>query len=74
MSSLLGHYRNHILIRNNMTQSHPLRDMSRTRTPDQSILERLLQRPMDGVTDILDGRVAAHDQRLREVGVFSFPV
>jgi hypothetical protein len=29
---------------------------------------------MDGVADILDGRVAAHDQRLREVGVFSFPL
>jgi hypothetical protein len=57
-----------------MTQSHPLRDMSRTGAPDQSIFEILLQSPMDLVADVLDCRVAADDEGVVEVGVDAFSV
>ena len=70
--SLLSYDANNILISNNMAQAHSLRHMSRTRTPDQSIFESLLQRPMDLVADILDGGLVANDERLAEVGLFSF--
>lgn len=50
-----------------MRQTHPLRNVSRTRSPDQSILEALLERPVDSVTYVLNGAVVANDQCLAEV-------
>lgn len=69
-----GNYRHHILIRDNMSQPDALRDVSSTRAPDQRVLEALLQRAVDVVADVFDGRVAPHDQGLVEVGLFSFSV
>lgn len=57
-----------------MPQPHPLGDMSRTRSPHHRILERLLQRPVDVVAHILDGRVAAADQSLGEIGFLALPI
>lgn len=70
---LLGYYRHHILVRHHMTQSHPLRHMSSTRTPYQSVLERLLEGAVNLVANILDAGVASHNQSLAEVRFFSFP-
>lgn len=38
-----------------MTQPNQLRDMSCTHAPNHGMLETLLERTMDMVTDILDG-------------------
>lgn len=57
-----------------MPQSHTLRNMSGTDTPDQCVFERLLQCPVDLVTDILDRGVAAYDQSLTEIGLFTLSV
>ena len=43
-----------ILISNDMTQSYPLRHMSRTCSPYKSVLERFLERAMDLITHILN--------------------
>lgn len=67
----LSNYRNHILIRHNMRKSNPLWNMSRARTPDHGILERLLQGTMNLIADIFDRRVVADNQGLGEIGVFS---
>lgn len=45
--------------------------MPRARTPHQGILERFLQRAVNLVAHILNGRVLAHDERLAEVRLFS---
>lgn len=57
-----------------MAKSNPLRDMSGTCPPYQGILERLLQRPVNLIADILDRRVTSHDQRLIEIGFFALSV
>ena len=70
----LRNYRDHILVRYDMRKPNPLRSMSRTRTPNHSILERFLQGTMNLITDILDRRVGANDQGLGEIRILSFPV
>lgn len=60
---------NHILIRHQMAQPNALRNMPRARTPHKRILERILQTPMNLITNILNRRFLAHNQRLREVRI-----
>ena len=45
--------------------------MPRARTPHQGILERFLQRAVNLVAHILNGRVLAHDERFAEARFFS---
>ncbi len=70
---LLRHYVYHILIGNYMTQPTSLRNMPRTSSPDQSILEIVLQVPMYLTTDIFDRGVAPNYHRLTEVWGNSSP-
>ena len=53
-----------------MAQSYPLRHMSRARSPHHGILERLLQRTMYLIADLLNRRLVPHDQRFAEIGLF----
>jgi hypothetical protein len=71
---LLSNNRNHILISDNMTQPNPLRNMPCASTPNQCIFERLLQRPMNLIADILDCRIIPNNQRLAEVRLDTFSV
>lgn len=71
-NELFSNYRHDILIRHNVRKPNTLGNMSSTRPPNHRILERLLQRAMDLIADILDRRVVPDDQGLGEIGVFSF--
>jgi hypothetical protein len=51
---LLCNNRHNILVSNYMAQSHPLRNMSSASTPYESILERVLQRPMNLIAYVFD--------------------
>lgn len=62
----------HIFIRNYMTQSNSLRYMPRTGAPHQRVLERLLERTMNPIADILNRTITPHDQRLAKVRVDTF--
>ena len=72
-SPLFRNNRHNILIRYNMTQPHPLGNVTRTSSPHHGILERLFQRPMHLVTHLFDGRFVPYDQSFTEVGFFSLP-
>lgn len=48
--------------------------MSRAGTPHQSVLEGLLERPMNPVANILNGTIAPHNQRLAEIRVGALPL
>lgn len=60
---------NNVLVRDHVAQSDSLGDVPCARPPDQRILERVLERPVDGVAHVLDGTVAPHDERLVKVGL-----
>lgn len=55
-------------------QSNSLRNMSRTCTPHERILEAVLDTPMDLVADILDGAVVADNESFAEVRINSLPL
>lgn len=48
--------------------------MYRAYSPHERILERVLNRAMDLIADVLDRRLVPHNQRFREIGFDSFPV
>lgn len=52
-----------------MAQAHSLRNVSRARTPDQGVLEGVLESAMDPIAHVLNGAVAPHNQCLGEVGI-----
>lgn len=62
-------YVHNIFVRHGVTQPDSLRDMSRTGTPYQGVLEGLLERPVDPITHVLNGTVAPHNQSLAEIRV-----
>ena len=72
--SLFGNNRHHILIRYYVAQSYPLRYVSCAGPPHHRVLERLLQRSMDLITNIFNRRVISHYQRFAEIRVFALPV
>jgi hypothetical protein len=49
-----------------MTQTNSLRQVFRTRTPHQRILEAVFQRPVDRIADILDVAALSDDKRFVE--------
>lgn len=65
---------NHIFIRNGMTQSHPLRYMSCTRSPHQSVLECFLERSVDLIAHVFNCRVGADYECFWKVWFDSFSV
>jgi len=65
-TTLRAYDTHHILIRDWMSQADSLRQVLRTRTPDQRILEAVLQRPVDRIADILNVAALSDDERLVE--------
>ena len=53
--NLLRDYTHHILVSHDMTQADPLRNMPRTSSPYQGVLERILQGPVDLIAYVLNG-------------------
>ena len=66
--------RHNILVSHDMTQPHPLGNVTGTSSPHHGILERLFQRPMHLVTNLFDRRFVPYDQSFTKVGFFSLPV
>ena len=58
-----------IFIRHRVTQTDSLRNMSRTGTPYQRILERILESPVNAITYIFYSAVTAHNQSLAKIGL-----
>ena len=48
--------------------------MSRTCSPHHGVFESVLDRTVNLITDVLDTRVRAYNQRLVEIGLFSLSV
>src|SRR6188768_3234678 len=59
----------HVLVRDQVRKSYALRDMPRAGTPYQRVLEGIFERAVDAVAHVLDGAVAAYDERFAEVRV-----
>lgn len=72
--SSFGNNRHNILIRHYVAQADPLRHMSRAGSPNHSVFECLLQRPMDLVADAFNRGVIPHNQCFAEVRVFPLAV
>jgi hypothetical protein len=68
-TTLCAHNAHNILIRNRMAKPNSLRQMLRRRAPNQSILETVLQRPVNRVAYVLDITALAHDQSFVKRGL-----
>lgn len=65
------HYVHNILIGHRVAETDSLRNVTCTGTPNECILEGLLERTVDAIAHVLDSAIAADDQRLTKVGVDS---
>lgn len=68
--NLFRNNRHNILVSHRVTQPDPLWYMSCACSPYHCVLEVVLERPMNLITDVLDGRVIPDDQCFAEVGFF----
>ena len=56
-----------------MTQSNSLGYMPCACPPHHGVLKRLLERPVDLIADLLDGRFVSNDECLAEVWLLPLP-
>jgi hypothetical protein len=70
--NLFGDDRHDILIGYWMCHTHSLWKMPRTRTPDQSVPEMVLDCTVNLIADVLDGCALPNNQGFREIRVHSF--